>query len=135
AWTITRVSVREQGERSSMPLLAMLTSGNYFGVLGGRALAGRTLQPDDEHGIVPVTVLGYAYWMRRYAGDRSVIGRTLYLNGETVSVVGIVPRDFVGTYVGVVPDMFVPITLQPRLTGSNVMDDRSARAFQAIARL
>src|SRR4051812_21558813 len=60
-----------------------LVSGNYFDVLGVRAHIGRTFTPDDDRnpGGHPVAVLSHAYWMRRFAGDRSIVNRTIALNG------------------------------------------------------
>ena len=135
AWSISRVSVRERGAQSSQALLSMPVSGNYFGLLGVRPIAGRTIETGDESSIKPVAVLAHAFWMRQYAGDRSIIGRTIYANGVALEIVGIAPPRFSGTYVGVIPDMFVPITLHPGLTGANVLEDRRVRVFQALGRL
>ena len=137
-WTVIRVSAREEHEGGALPLVATSVSGGYFGVLGVRAAIGRTLTPADEGGAAPVAVLSHAYWTRRYAGDRGVLGRTLFLNGQPVSIVGVAGPRFVGTYVGVVPDLFVPIALQPRLTGvapATALEDRGSRWVQAVARL
>src|SRR3979409_866656 len=59
-----------------------LVSGNYFDVLGVRAHIGRTLTPDDDRtpGGHPVAVLSHAYWMRRFAGDPSILNRNISLN-------------------------------------------------------
>src|SRR5262245_59872840 len=60
-----------------------LVTGNYFDVLGVSAQIGRTLTPDDDKapGAHPVAVLSHNYWMRRFAGDPSVVNRTITLNG------------------------------------------------------
>src|SRR3981189_2599709 len=59
-----------------------LVSGNYFDVLGTRAHIGRTLTQDDDRtpGGHPVAVLSHNFWMRRFAGDPSVLTRTIPLN-------------------------------------------------------
>jgi predicted permease len=135
AWTITRVAGRVEGDAHAAPLVAMAVSGSYFGVLGVGASLGRTLMDADERERAPVVVLGHGFWLRQYGADPRSLGRTLFLNGLPFTVVGVAPPKFAGTYLGVVPDVFVPVTLQPAITGQNVLDDRRARAFQAVARL
>jgi len=138
AWTVLRVAGREEHEGGALPLVATSVSGGYFDVLGVRPALGRILTPTDEREAAPVAVLSHAYWTRRYAGDRDVLRRTLFLNGQPVSIVGVAAPRFVGTYVGVVPDLFVPITLQPRLIGvasATALEDRGSRWVQAVARL
>lgn len=134
-WSLMRASGRHQGATGSTSLIVMPVSGEYFDVLGGSAAVGRVLRTTDEHGRAPVVVLGYEAWLREFKGDRAAIGRVLFLNGEALTVVGVAAPRFVGTYLGVVPDLFVPVTLQPTLTGVNLLDDRAARSFQLVARL
>jgi predicted permease len=135
AWSIVRISVRAGISDAAAPLVAVVASGNYFSVLGVTSAIGRVIEPNDEREAAPIAVLGHAYWRRDMAGDSSVLGRTLFLNGQPVSIVGVAPRGFAGTYVGVVPDVFVPITLAPRLAPTTSLDDRGARWIQAFARL
>lgn len=72
-----------------------LVSGDYFDVLETRPLLGRALRrEDDVRGAAPVAVLSYAAWMRRFAGDRGVLGRRLLMHGDGVSytIVGVMPQ-------------------------------------------
>jgi predicted permease len=135
AWTVTRLAVRQDTESGAMPGTVMLVSGNYFETLGIRSTLGRSLTVNDETGAVGAAVLSAPYWERQFARSPSVLGRTIYLNGQPVTVVGVAPERFAGTYVGVVPDLFVPLTLNPRLTGVHTLEDRSARWLQSVARL
>jgi predicted permease len=135
AWAMTRVSARREGESISTPLVTTLVSGNYFSVLGGVVAIGRAIAPDDETRRLQVAVLSDAAWRAKFSAAPDVVGRVLSLNGEPFTVVGIAAPRFVGTYLGVVPDVFVPITVQPRLTGVDALADRSARSYQALARL
>src|ERR1700733_2226749 len=67
-------------------------SGNLFDVLGLRAIAGRTLQPEDDRpGAAPVVVLSEGYWRRKFAADLALVGQALTLNGIRRTVVGVVP--------------------------------------------
>jgi predicted permease len=68
-------------------------TGNFFDVLGSKAVLGRTLVSDDDHaGAAPVAVLSYALWRRQFAGNPAVLGRRLELrNSRVVTVVGVAP--------------------------------------------
>ena len=135
AWRMVRVATREPEEVGSAPLLATTVSGDYFNVLGVRAIIGRAITNDDVDAATPVAVVGAQYWMERWHGDPSVIGKTLLLNGQPVTIVGIAPPRFSGVYTGVVPHLYVPLTLQPRLSGVNTLDDRKLRSWLIFARL
>jgi predicted permease len=94
-----------------------LVSGNYFAVLGVPAILGRPLTEDDDRVAngAAVAVLSYAYWQRRFAGDRSVIGRAITVNRVPFTVVGVAPPGFTGEVVGRMTDIWMPITMQPAL--------------------
>jgi predicted permease len=68
-------------------------TGNFFVVLGSKAVLGRTLVPDDDHpGAAPVAVLSYSLWRGHFAGNPAVLGRRLALrNSRVVTVVGVAP--------------------------------------------
>ena len=68
-------------------------TGNFFVVLGSKAVLGRTLVPADDHpGAAPVAVLSYSLWRGHYAGNPAVLGRRLELrNSRVVTVVGVAP--------------------------------------------
>jgi putative ABC transport system permease protein len=66
---------------------------DFFNVLGATPIAGRTFLPSDETSAPGVIVLSEGFWRRRFAADRSIVGRQLTLNGQPVTVIGIVPGD------------------------------------------
>jgi predicted permease len=69
-----------------------LTS-NTFGVLGQPLLLGRDLMPDDDRAGSPrVAILGYALWKSRYDGDPKITGRIIRIDGDPVTIVGIMPE-------------------------------------------
>jgi putative ABC transport system permease protein len=71
-------------------------SGAFFEMLGARAALGRALRPEDDvPGNEKVVVLSHGLWQRRFGGDPGVVGRSLTLNGEAYSVVGVLERGFV----------------------------------------
>ena len=86
----------------------LLVSGTYFPILGVRPAYGRLLSPADDEtdGGHPVVVLGYRFWESKLGGDSSVIGKTLTVNGQPQTIVGIAPRGFDGTTYGDRPPSF-----------------------------
>jgi predicted permease len=75
-------------------LSAAAVAGDYFPTLGVRAALGRTLGESD--GDANVGMLSYAAWQREFAGDSSVIGRKLRIERTLTTVVGVLPRGYVG---------------------------------------
>jgi predicted permease len=98
----------------SQQVTGSLVSGSYFPVLGVKASLGRLLGPRDDQtpGGSPVAVLNSAFWKNRLGGDPSIVGRPLTLNGHTFTVVGIAAPSFSGDYTGIVPDIWVPLSMQ-----------------------
>ncbi len=68
--------------------------GDYFGVMGTPALLGRTLRPDEYGGADRVVVFSHGYWLRRFGGDPTVVGRTLTIDHQPYEVVGVMPPEF-----------------------------------------
>ncbi|HKD08766.1 MAG TPA: ABC transporter permease, partial [Bryobacteraceae bacterium] len=94
-----------------------LVSGNYFSTLGVAAALGRPLQPDDDNPSAPaVAVLSYAYWLHDFSGSPAVIGKTVGLNGVPTVIVGVAARSYTSLTPGNIYDLFVPISMSPRLT-------------------
>jgi len=69
---------------------AAVVSPDLFSVLGVHPIIGRAFGPGDVH--QPVTVLTYATWTGRYGGDRSVLGKTITLDGRAYTVIGVLPQ-------------------------------------------
>ncbi len=117
-----------------------LVSGNYFAVLGVKAAMGRVFSPDeygDRQGGYPVAVLSYGLWQRQFNGDRGVIGRTIRVNRQQLTVIGVAPQEFRGTMPGLAFEIWVPAMMgtQLNLMPDWMMKDRQTRSFLAIARL
>ena len=97
-----------------------IVTGNYFGVLGARPLLGRGFLPDEDQtpGAKLVCVLGYGEWQKRFGGDTGIVGRTVDLNGQKFTVVGVMPKGFKGTNAIGAPALWVPyMTYQQTTTG------------------
>jgi predicted permease len=108
---VANLSYREQPSYSRG---GALVSGNYFGVLNLRPALGRLIVPEDEPqvGESAVVVLSYDYWRRRFAGDPSVVGQLLTVNGQQLEIIGVAPEGFTGTILGVRMDVFVPLSMR-----------------------
>jgi len=102
-----------------------LVSGNYFAVLGVPTLIGRPLTVEDDRAAngSPVAVISYAYWQRRFEGDRGVLGRSLTINHVPFTVVGVTPPGFHGEVVGRMTDIWMPLTMQPALAKRDWLTD------------
>ena len=91
-------------------------TGACYETLGLGPAAGRLLsQEDDRRGAVPVAVISDAYWRRRFARDRQVIGRTLLIEGVPVPIVGVSPAGFTGPTVGEAADVTLALGVLPQL--------------------
>jgi predicted permease len=116
------LSVRRSGsEGFAQPLLAQFVSGNYFTLLGVGAYAGRALAPEDDlTGAAAVAVLSYRAWQTRCAGDPSIVGSTLVVDRQPVTVVGVAPANFYGETLRSDPaDVWLPLASEPSLIRIN----------------
>jgi putative ABC transport system permease protein len=72
-----------------------LTTANIFKVFRVEAALGRTYQPEEESPGAPrVGVLSHDFWRSRFAGDGNVLGRVVHLDGEPITIVGVLPQGF-----------------------------------------
>jgi putative ABC transport system permease protein len=98
---------------------------NYFQVLGFTPILGRGFLPgEDQPGRDGIAVLSHGFWQRRYASDRNILGRTLSLNGRSVTIVGVMPPDVSFPEVG---QVWVPLALGP--SSATDFADRSLVVF------
>jgi len=107
---------------------AIHVTASYFHLFGAPLIEGRTFsaeedRPNGGH----VVVLSYGLWQRRFAGDRSVIGRSISLSGVPHTVIGIVAPSF-NTELDTPPDVWIPFQIDP-----NSVDH--ARYFSIAGRL
>jgi predicted permease len=109
--------VRFTGRGEPERLTGVPVTQNFFSVLGVEPLAGRFFDDDESRWNAPKTVvLGYEFWRRRFAGDRSIVGRSVVLDGHSATVVGVLPEsfDFAATFTpGRRADIFFPFPLSP----------------------
>jgi predicted permease len=131
------VSVDNQTER----VLAEMVSGNFFTMLGVKPALGRVFnsQEDDQtYQGHPVAVLGYDYWVSRFARDPGVIGKKILINNFPMTIVGVSAAGFAGIDPAQSPQIRVPIQMKPTMAPDWSwvrMDDRRSRWVQVFARL
>ena len=109
--TQMNVSYGDQTERVS----GELVSGNFFEVLGVRPWAGRLFTQDDDRtpGAHQVAVLSYGFWESRFNKDPNLIGKTILINNQPMTVLGITPPSFFGVNLSNNPDVRVPLMMTP----------------------
>ncbi len=119
-------------------LWGYVVSGNYFETLNVNAVMGRVLSTADDGnvGAHPVTVISYKCWQDRFFGAADILDKTVIVNGRSYQIIGVAPKNFIGTEVIAAPDMWFPMAMQPQIEmGSNNLDDRDAEIFYVQGRL
>lgn len=132
--TTVTVAIGDTAERATTEVV----SGSYFQVLQVSASRGRTLGPDDDRipDAHPVVAVSDAYWRTRLASDPHIIGRTLRLNGQVMTVVGVIEPSFRGIDLSAPADLFLPLAMKH--TATPTRDDLSSwrsRSVTIVGRL
>ncbi len=110
--TIAGWTVALTGVDNPTQLSAARVSANVFALLGAPAALGRTFDPEEEYvGAAPVVVLSDAAWRVQFGADSSIIGRTLTIDGESHTVVGVMPESF--EILDPSTQMWIPIIQDP----------------------
>jgi putative ABC transport system permease protein len=104
---------------------------NFFDVLGVVPAVGRSFRADEDRAGAPrVAVISHGLWQRRFGGDRKIVGKAVALNGESYTVVGVLPQDY---RFGTQTDVFVPVGLNE--DGENMRPRDNHPGIYAVARL
>jgi predicted permease len=115
-------------------------SGNYFELLGVSAAGGRTFLPEEDRtpGTHPVAVISHGLWQRRFGADPAVVGRTITLNQQPLTVVGVAPPQYTGMIRGLAVEVWVPLMMMPRMspqTGIALLNSRGNSWLFMVGRL
>jgi len=126
----------DQAER----VWAEFVSGNFFDVLGVRPVAGRFFQADEQEeapGKYPVAVISARFWRRHFHSDPQIIGKTIRVNRQQLTVIGVAPTEFFGTVTGLAFDLWVPLAMDPFLNEApDWFENRGdRRGLRLLARL
>jgi predicted permease len=144
AWDDTSAAISSGGSRNAREgepaevVWGELVSGNYFDVMGVKPMLGRGFLPEEDRtpDTLPVVVISYSLWQRRFKADGEVIGRKVYLNGEPFNVVGVMPESFLGSIFFIPHSFWVP-TMMAQKFGRRAewQTDRSYALFNLYGRL
>jgi predicted permease len=117
--------------------LGLDVSSSYFRVLGVTPALGRFFAPGEADRVdAPAeVVLSHDLWEGRFGRDPSVVGGTLTVNGQALTVVGVAPAGFRGTMLGARPAVFLPLGLYGRLQGRDIGDRMGNEWLQLFGRL
>lgn len=115
AWGRVALTIAAGGQGTAV--LGNMVSGNYFEVLGVGPALGRFFADDEDRTprSHPVIVVSHAFWSSRLGGEHAAIGRTVMVNGNPFTVIGVAPEKFHGIYTGLRTDAWVPLMMQPQL--------------------
>jgi predicted permease len=114
-----------------------LTTANYFDVLGLHPIIGRGFLPEEERlrTGAAVAVISYSVWQNRFARDPLVLGKIIQINRHPYTIIGVTPRGFQGCKTGLRTDIWIPVTMDQPVWGSNRPDDRSNFWLNVLGRL
>jgi predicted permease len=120
-WSSNVVLNLAAGDRPARGAVSAV-SGNFYAELGIQPALGRLVGADDvnEAAETPalIAVLGHAFWRRQFGGDPGVIGRPILVEDRPFTIVGVAPETFRGLTIAVEPDVSVPLTAYPLVTGA-----------------
>lgn len=118
-------------DRPAERLVSVDSSEQIFSTLRAQPFIGRTFTAEEQGaGKNQVAILSHTFWQKHYSGDRSVVGRTVRLNAEQVTIIGIMPADFEYTMLWGEIDLWRPLA-----NTRNQLEDPNRRSFRVIARL
>ncbi|MGB6942145.1 MAG: ABC transporter permease [Bryobacteraceae bacterium] len=112
-------------------------SGNYFDLLGVRAIRGRVLHAADDvkRGGHPLAVVTYSCWQARFGGDPDIVGKHVKIGGLDYSIVGVTPPAFIGTELVYTPEIFVPMAMAEQIEQMKWLDNRGNSNGMVVGRL
>jgi putative ABC transport system permease protein len=118
------------GSGEAERLQGIRIAANAFQMLGVEAASGRTLVPEDDNpNSARVVVLNYGFWQRRFGGANDTSGKTLTLNGEPYTIVGVLPQSFS------IPNTEIDIAVPLRMDSDARRSERGSNFLRLLARL
>lgn len=127
------VSTREEGSA----VYGNLVSGNFFAVLGVRPVLGRFFGADETRGEMasPVIVVSESFWRTRLGADSAAVGRTVSVNGNAYTLVGVAPAAFAGLDAPIRTDAWVPLAMTRQLRPRVAIASNEAQWLRLAARV
>jgi predicted permease len=110
------------GDRARL-VMGQLVTANHFDFFGIRPALGRAFQAaDDAEGAPRVAVISHRMWMRDFAGDPSVVGRTLQIRGLPFTIIGVAPRSFTGVIPMLAPELWLHVSQSEEVEPAGIND-------------
>jgi macrolide transport system ATP-binding/permease protein len=124
------------GERAEVTT-GSIVSANYFDAIGVHPILGRGFEPGEDTGrnAHPVVVISYHLWRTLFKGDPEIIGKTQRFDNAVLTIIGVAPEGFYGTFVGRGMEFWVPASMLEVFDAGDKMEDRGARWAEAYVRL
>ena len=136
ACNITSLSLTGKGKPDRV--WGMVTTANYFDVLGVRPILGRAFLPeeDEKPGGAPVAVISYRLWQTHFGASPDVVGQQVEVNQHPYTIVGVTPAVFQGSQTGVRTEIWLPIAMVDQLVPrSDLLHDHHYFWLFAFGRL
>jgi predicted permease len=135
AWSIDNFGLEANG--ATRPVWGWEVGGQYFEVVGIQPFLGRLLQrADDDHpGASQAAVLSWSAWKSQFDADPNIVGKTIRINKQPYTIVGVTPEGFYGTEKFLQPDIFVPLANQASLGGADWLESRREHNVWSVVRL
>ena len=135
AMSITSFGLEANGV--TRPVWGYPVSGQYFEVVGIKPFLGRLLQrSDDDHpGASEVAVLSWPAWNSSFDADPNIVGKTVRINKQPYTIVGVTPQGFYGTEKIGNPDIFLPLANEASLGAADTLESRSFANVWGIVRI
>jgi predicted permease len=132
------ITVRRGGpQTAAKSVTGTFVSGNYFRVFGLSPAAGRLfVDADDQKGAPITAVMSFDAWQQDYAGDKSVVGSTFYINTKPVTIIGVAPQGFYGDRIDTnPPKYFLPMNSMDAVSGAPYFNDPDTQWAYIIGRV
>ena len=124
-------SLTAAGEPQRLPCSRV--SLNYFSVLGVPAALGRTFaKGEDQPGFEHEVVLSHVLWKERFGSDANIVGKQIRLNGESYTIVGVMPARF--RLIAFQPKLWLPLVLEANQQGAGARENRNLQVFGRLKR-
>jgi predicted permease len=124
---------------ATKPVQTVYVGGDFFSLMGITPAVGRFILSTEgkASGADPVVVLSYSYWQNRFSGDPAIIGKTVSINGHSVTIIGIAPKGFLGPTPMLEVQAYLPLSmfLIERGVGGDFLTNPTARSMLALARV
>lgn len=135
ALTIGTVGLEADGV--TRPVWGYSVSGQYFEVVGIKPYLGRLLvRADDDHpGASEAAVISYAGWKNHFASDPNIVGKSVRLNKQPYTIVGVTPEGFYGTEKFLLPDIFIPLGSRAAFYDTTSLESRRQKTVFPIVRI